>query len=97
GLTTRRLPNEPIFPPNPNKLKPLAPFRVEATSPGTPLPAETWNQGGGYAPLRLQESPRTPARFGPFCARPDAGWKAVGSHEWLRYRAISATQVMRER
>ena len=32
-----------------------------------------------------------------FRARPDAGWKAVGSQEWLRYLAISWTHVIRER
>ena len=32
GLTARRLPNEAIFPPNPNKLQPLIPSRDEAAT-----------------------------------------------------------------
>jgi hypothetical protein len=108
GLTTRGLPNEAIFPPNPNKLKPLAPFRVEATSPGTSLPAACPRKpmngnikGGTHAPPRSLESPRKAAKDVRFSARPDAGWKAVPrgdpSQGWLRYLAISATHVMRER
>jgi ArsR family transcriptional regulator len=31
GLPVTNLPNEPIFPPNPNKMKPLAPFLAEPT------------------------------------------------------------------
>ena len=58
------LPNEPIFPSNSNKLKPLAPFRVEATYPGPSLPGNI--KGGTHAPPRSLGSPRKPAKFGPF-------------------------------
>src|ERR1035437_8120578 len=58
------LPNEPIFPSNSNKLKPLVPFRVEATYPGPSLPGNI--KGGTHAPPRSLGSPRKPAKFGPF-------------------------------
>jgi hypothetical protein len=102
------LPNEAIFPSNPNKLKPLAPSRVEANSPRGPFPAagppKPMNgniKENPHAPHRSLGSPRKPAKSVRSSARPDAGWKAVPrgdpSQEWLRYRAISWMQVIRER
>src|ERR1035437_4246380 len=97
--TWNNLPNEAIFPSNPNKLKPLAPSRVEAISPGTPLRRNI--KGGTHAPPRSLESPRKAAKDVRFSARPDAGWKAVPrgdpSQGWLRYLAISWMHVIRER
>ena len=170
GLTNRSLPNEAIFPPNPNKLQPLIPswdeaatsqpdapalrsfslrplplgethscaafptaansverltkrshfsFQPEQTettctipsrsqlprgpfpAAGPPKPMNGNIKENPHAPHRSLGSPRKPAKSVRSSARPDAGWKAVPrgdpSQEWLRYRAISATHVMRER